>query len=804
MIQTRGRKILHDILSRKTRTALVSFSIFIGVLGVVTLFSMGDILTSRLHATIDQQKLAMTHQYVTVNRAEPVENAPVLNLIRSLENVSAAQGMLLYPAEWKPAGQTEFEDGRILAYSEPFDALILEPVTLVAGRYPAAGRHEIALERRLLDEHGLQIGDSITFRPLNGVEENWTIVGSVYQPYQYPLGPGSPTIIAGETMIFAAFEDAQAIVGAKGFNVFQVRYDSYADAEAVQQRLEGALTDSTPYVAYSHITQDPAKNASITTTETFSNVLAMLAVVALLVSGFLVFNVINALVMEQKRQIGTLKSLGADSKDTVIMYAGLALIYGIIGVIPGVMLGIPASFAAAKVLAPQFNIFLDEFALSSAGIMMGVGLGLLVPLLASAFPVMQGLRVTIIEAMTDLGISSSMKGGLLLRLLDRLPLPMNIRQSVRNVLQKRGRLILNVATLALASGAFMGVSGMLMVLDRTMDDIFATFGSEIVVMPGGTSDLEQAQALVRDEVEGVELVSPATLMVVEIEGYAPPQMAGGVALPLYVFGFNTEDPQLFNFHLSEGSAWESGRDGMVVTKGIMDRMGKKLGDTLTLRVGDNRASYEIIGISTYPFDNLWLPWAEVSQLAGMDDPNAFYIMLQDDAMTSDEVNDKIKEINAVLLANGISATYINWTLSQETASQLLVTFTMTLNIAALLIGLVGALGLLSSLSMSVFERQKEIGVMRSVGASSSTIAAQFMTEGLIVGLIAWAMGIPLSIGMYDGLLGTFNFKDAITDGLPVIVLGLGLVGMCLVASIASLSPSLAAARKTVSDILRYQ
>ncbi|MBZ0308694.1 MAG: ABC transporter permease, partial [Anaerolineae bacterium] len=398
------------------------------------------------------------------------------------------------------------------------------------------------------------------------------------------------------------------------------------------------------------------------------------------------------------------------------------------------------------------------------------------------------------------------KGGLVLHLLDLLPLPMTFRQAVRNVLQKRGRLVLNVVTLALASGAFMGVLGMLMVINNTMDDIFATFGSEIVVMPQRATDLEQAQNLVRDEIEGVELVSPAMLMVVEIEGYDPPQMAGGIAMPLYVFGFETNDPQLFNFHLSEGTAWENdpNREGIVVTKGIMDRLDKKLGDTLTLRLGENRADYEIIGVSTYPFDDLWLPWEEVSRLAGTSNANAFYIMLESDAMTADQVNDKIKEINAVLLANSLSATYINWTLSQETASKLLVTFTMTLNIAALLIGLVGALGLLSSLSMSVFERQKEIGVMRSVGATSTTIAAQFMIEGLLVGLAAWLVGIPLSMAMYDLLLTAFNFKDAIASGLPSLVLVIGLLTMAAVATISSLSPSLAAARKTVSDILRYQ
>ncbi len=57
MLRTRGRKIFRDIATRKTRTALVSASIFIGVLGVVMLFSMGEIFVDRLETTMPEEKL---------------------------------------------------------------------------------------------------------------------------------------------------------------------------------------------------------------------------------------------------------------------------------------------------------------------------------------------------------------------------------------------------------------------------------------------------------------------------------------------------------------------------------------------------------------------------------------------------------------------------------------------------------------------------------------------------------------------------------------------------------------------------
>jgi ABC-type antimicrobial peptide transport system permease subunit len=116
---------------------------------------------------------------------------------------------------------------------------------------------------------------------------------------------------------------------------------------------------------------------------------------------------------------------------------------------------------------------------------------------------------------------------------------------------------------------------------------------------------------------------------------------------------------------------------------------------------------------------------------------------------------------------------------------------------------VGAIGLLATLSMAVFERQKEIGVMRSIGAGSVAVAGQFLVEGILVGVIAWVIGVPLSILLAQGLAAALPFGVTDIDYPPISLL-IGLAGMIIVATISSLWPSISAARKTVSEILRYQ
>jgi putative ABC transport system permease protein len=98
--------------------------------------------------------------------------------------------------------------------------------------------------------------------------------------------------------------------------------------------------------------------------------------------------------------------------DNFLIYSGMALVYGVIGVIPGVLLGIPMGFLAAKGFAQSANMVLDDFGYSTQAIVLGAVVGLAIPVLASIPPVLSGTGVSIREALTDLGISQLRAGPL--------------------------------------------------------------------------------------------------------------------------------------------------------------------------------------------------------------------------------------------------------------------------------------------------------------------------------------------------------------------------------------------------------
>lgn len=812
MVGTRFRKILRDIWSRKARTLLVSVSIFIGVFGTVTLFTMGDLLVRQLEADLDENELAMVRAFLAPSPDAEIDNEALLATMRAIPDVTDVEGQAVNPVYWKESGDDDFQSSTIFAYTEPFEEIQLEPMRLYKGEFPAAGAKEIVVERRFADKYDLAVGDPITLRVLSQAdegstipEETWTISGMVFFPYSYQ---GMNNILPVDS-IFARYEDAQYLAGFEGLSSLYLRYTDYDQAKAHLIEMEEIIAAQGSYIPVFTMNENPKENGQIEFARTTGSTMGMLALLALIVSGFLVLNVVTAIVTEQKNQIGVMKSVGASRLDTFAIYSGIALLYGIFGVIPGVILGIPSGYFAAQGLAASSNTIIENFDFSTRAIVLGIGMGLLVPVLASIIPVWGGTRVKIIEAITDLGISARYGSGPLARLVTALPLPITMRQGISNVLRKKGRMALTGLTLTIAAGAFMGVFAVFASLSNVLDELFNTFQYEIGVTPDNAADVEQAEILIRNQFENLSYKGEAIGLAIKIDGFDKEYDPATGPPALFASGY---DPTTGSFaiNLEDGEHLSGQPNEIIISHPIAEATNKGVGDSMTIHAGGQSGDYTIVGISTYPFDNVWFNWQDLSKLAGFVDangdpmPGGFLLRVEEEDPTADEVADTIDELNEVMLANGITATYDNLALFQETISEQVSVFQTVFNFAAVLIALVGAVGLLITLSMSVFERQKEIGVMRSIGARSSTIIGQFLTEGMIVGFLAWLVGLPLSYGLANLLMNGLGLGEEFKLIYPITGVVIGFVGIIGITAIASVWPSVAAARKTVSDILRYQ
>jgi ABC-type lipoprotein release transport system permease subunit len=312
------------------------------------------------------------------------------------------------------------------------------------------------------------------------------------------------------------------------------------------------------------------------------------------------------------------------------------------------------------------------------------------------------------------------------------------------------------------------------------------------------------------------------MTVAEAEGFE--NAAAGPLPGVMVMGFTPSVAQFLQ--IEAGSFLTLGEPGLLISADMAANSGYDVGDTLKLTSlveGGISAEYPIVGIFALPSalqgggsgaeempnDIIGMYWKDATTLDSaivetVPRPGGYFITVPDDDPSAEEIKDLLKKVDEVFLGQGIPIFNFNFVeLTQQITDGFATVRAILLSVAGL-IALVGALGLLTTLSMSVFERQKEIGVMRSIGAGASTVAIQFLTEGLVVGVIAWIVGIPLMILIQFMLLNITGFNETFPFQFSVTSLLLGLIGMLVVTTIASLWPSLGAARKTVSDILRYQ
>lgn len=934
MLRTHRRKIIGDITSRKTRTLLVTLSVFVGVLGVVVLITLGELITRQLEKDLNPREMAMLRVYLDQPAGRRADNEAVLQLLRSRPGVTDVEGQAVFGFQWKLPEETEFRNGQMYAYSEPFGSIDLEPVRLVRGRYPTPDAGEIAIEIRMAQKYGIRLGDTIIAQRNGFGTAELKVVGFIFQPYLY-VGSTENT-----ESVYLAYSDAQNILRFTGFSSLYVRFTDFGTARERSPEFRRVITNLTPYSIAFYLLDNPQKNAFIVGARQFSQVLTILALVAMVVANFLVTNVINTIVAEQRQQIGAMKAIGATSADILIIYLGLALVYGVLGTIPGVLAGLPIGRAVAVEAAPIANTLLEDTTPPLIAVVVGLGMGLAVPVLAALPPVLSGARVTILEAMTDQGISSSYGKGPLAALIARSPLPATLEHAVNNILRHKSRLALTLLTLTLATASFMGMYAVFDRLNGVITDIRAELRLDFSVDTARLSVFSVMQSLLSEE--PISEIQPGVAVEVTVndpvgDAETTEETAASEEAP-HIF-VTAVDPMTNtrDITLIEGTGWQEdpARSGVVITEEIADRFGKGVGDEITLSSAENTRTYPIIGIAEYPLQTAFMPADELAAFIGTlrdaPEPNAYWRevtvangdlrpvdlsnsetvwavgidervgrflapsfsvdqpavivsrnladalgVTEGDTLALRPAGDSLigtlldpprtdfpilrvvdidpAQISFILRqapegaldASDVRLIALHWTALADLVHEDYREFTprtfrvdladpfdprlfarpvpvysdqvdfadrvadtilslgVVMSFAALLMGLVGGIGLFTLTSISVHERQREIGVMRSVGATSSVIIRQFLTEGIVLGLGAWLLALPLSYFLSRLLLASVPFNEVIRFEYTLLAPLLGLAGVLIITVLATLYPAIRASQKTVAEILRYQ
>ncbi|NJO07310.1 MAG: FtsX-like permease family protein [Chloroflexaceae bacterium] len=526
---------------------------------------------------------------------------------------------------------------------------------------------------------------------------------------------------------------------------------------------------------------------------------------AVFLSGFLVTNTISAMMAQQTRQIGIMKSIGARTSDVMRMYFALVLAFGVIGMI----IAVPLAYLAATAFTDFFAV-LFNFNQRTYGILPGVAgiilfVGLVVPVLAAIFPVLRGTSITIREAISSDGGPSTYGTGLLDRLLERLRgLPRPLLLSLRNTFRRKGRLILTLTTLTLGGAIFISVFTVQASIVQTLDELFASlirYDVQITFDGDYRVDRLVEEALkVPDVVEAeawggilARRLRPDDTDSDTIFFEAPPPGSDMLA-PVIIEGRwllpNDENAVVLS------SAWRK------------DEPDVAIGDTITLKFKGRETDWVVVGFfrgigsELIAYANYDYFAREVREPGVSDTLNVTIARTTLDYQA--QVAQALEEhFRSVGLAVGESSTAVDE--KQQSLNQFGI-ITSLLMIMAGLIAVVGGLGLMGTMSMNVLERTREIGVMRAIGASNLSILNIVISEGVLIGLISWAIGaalaFPISRVLSDqvGILflgAPFSYVFSIDGAL--LWLGIAVI----LAAFASFIPAWNASRLTVRDVIAY-
>ena len=793
MPSVRWRKVLRDLGTHPLRSALVVLSIAVGVFAVGTIAG-SDALLQRSMA----EGYAASRPASATLFAAPFE-ADLVDTVRGMRGIGDAEGRRNVTVRLRTSPDAYRE--MLLTAVPDFEDQRLDLVTLERGTWPARG--EVAIERSSLQLVGLEVGDVITVQTVDGDLHELTVSAIDHEVGASPafyVGRAFGHVLPGtlEDMGFdTRFDELRILVDDPGLD-----RDAIRDvATRVQERVERAGTP-----VFGTFVPEPGRHPANDLLQGFFLVLGVIGGLSLVVSGFLVVNTISAILAQQTRQIGVMKAIGARSDQIAGLYLGMVLAYAVLSLVVALPLGAVGAYGFTAFTAGLANFDVAGFSVAPHVLALEVAVGLLVPLAAALVPVLRGVRVTVREALASAGIADRFGHGRIDRLLQQVRgVSRPTLLSLRNTFRRKARLLLTLAALGLGGAVFMSVFSVRASLQRTLDDALRYFNYDVQVELATT---ERDDLLVREalRVPGVEAAEPwrfASTQIVTDDG--------AEGRTIFAFGL-PPNAQTVRPTVQEGR-WLLPEDGraIVATANLRDdEPDLRVGGEVVLRIDGQDGRWVLVGFVESPTRRPFLYAPERAlEAATSEVGRAGVLMVQGrPGITPDEQDALATAVRTHLESAGVdvaaTTTAGEIRQTQETLFDVLVVF---LSSMAVLLGVVGGLGLTGTMTINVVERAREIGVLRAVGASDAAVIRIVLAEGVLIGLLSWAIGavvaLPISRLLADALGIVFIDRPlSYAYSLP----GVGIWAAIVVALsiLASLLPAWRATRLAVREVLAYE
>jgi len=792
-------KVIYDLWRNKVRTLLTALSIAAGVFAVGAMFGMSDQMLS----SMDRAHQAVSPSHITMG-VGPIDKETA-NGLKHIKGVAGVQPYNQATVRYKLHPQDDWKQG-IVEMREDYTDQLYQTLQLKEGIWPKGDN--LGIERLAAQYLKLNVGDRIIFK-MGNVERSYLISGKIRHPFVPP-----PEFV--DLAFFFAGSDGMERFGipAGKFNSLMINVTPYsADyAKDVAASVKTQLGDAGVTIGDT-LYQDPNKHWGRQFMEGFTVVLQVLAIISLFMSVILVYNTVNALITQQTNQIGIIKAVGGRSKTIMQVYLTGVLAYGLLALVIAVPLAAMLAYAIAKYFLNLFNIDYEQFQVSTLAVVLQVIAAISVPLLAGLMPVLRGTALTVREAISTYGLGADFGSSKIDREVEKIGsrwLPSHYATALGNMFRRKGRLILTQITLVMAGTMFLMVMSLNSSLGATLDRIFASRRYDVQMVFDETQPINRMIEVAQSDpgVEKAEMrYSHSAAMLVQ--GQRIKEAGIGATIVGLPAGSDFYQPFMV------GGRWLAPGDGrvVVITKQSSEKNNARLGDKITLDLGEfGKDDWTVVGLYDPVFvggfnnESYYVPLDAFANVTKKINRGAdlFVRARQHD---DEYVNAVTKRLKATFEARNakVAISQTEGEIKRGNNAQFSLVTTLLL-VLAIIVAVVGGIALAGALSISVVERTKEIGVLRAIGARSRTILGMFVMEGILQGIMSWAIAAPISFIVGKPLsdaLGQALFSATLDYQYAWSALLIWFIIIVIISTIASVMPARGATRISVRDSLAY-